>query len=502
MLFSTLLLNLEYTVLSGDPRTIDVCSVSSDSRVKSRDGLFVCICGARSDGHDYASMAYDNGFRAFVVTRPVGLPDDATIVLVKDSRRALALISAAFYGHPARELRIVGLTGTKGKTTTAITAYDILNRCGIPAAYIGSNGVKFGNVSEATLNTTPESLELQRYMRRMVDCGIKYLIMEVSSQAIYMDRICGIEFDTAVFTNLYEDHIGGAEHPTFEHYRDCKKRLFTDFGAKHLICNLDDPMAGFMMSDAKGCDILGCSALGREDADVRAYGIKKVRGREALSVSFKLVAEGRELCAAFPMPGAFSVSNALLAAAICLKAGLLPEEIAAALSEVTVEGRFETLASPSGALFVIDYAHNGAALSAALSAIREFSPERIICLFGSVGGRTKGRRRELGRVAAALADLCILTADNPDSERVDSIIDDIAVCFEGEGSCPFVRIPDREEAIRYAVSIAKAGDVVLLAGKGHEKYQLVDGKKLDFSERDIVMRAVAESVSDSKKQYI
>lgn len=492
MLFSSLLHNLEYTLLSGDPDKCEVRSLCRDSREKTENGIFVCIKGAKSDGHSFAEMAYNNGCRAFVVTHPISLPADACVVLTSDTRIALAEVSAAFYGYPSKELKVIGITGTKGKTTTALTVFEVMNNCGIPTAYIGSNGIKFGGGSFPTLNTTPESAELQKQMRIMADEGIKYLVMEVSSQAIYMNRIHGIEFETVAFTNLSVDHIGGAEHPTFEHYRDCKKRLFTDYGAKNIIFNFDDPYAEYMVLDAECENKISCSSTGNANADLYAKNIENVRLQSSLSVQFELVSNNINTKVSLPMPGAFSVANALLATAICKTVGTHEKAIAEKLSSVRAEGRFETLAAENGALFIIDYAHNGIALTAALETIREFSPARLICLFGSVGGRTEGRRRELGEVAASLADLCILTSDNPDFEDPNKIISDIAACFKEGESCPYVVIPDRREAIRFAVSGAKPGDVVLLAGKGHENYQLICGKKIHFSERTIIGEALAE----------
>ena len=492
MLFSTLLKNLKYTVLTGDPDSCQVLSLCRDSRIASQKGVFVCISGAKSDGHSFADMAYKNGCRAFVASRPITLPNDACVVLTDDTRIALAEVSAAFYGYPSNELKIVGITGTKGKTTTALTTFEVMNSCDIPTAYIGSNGIKFCGQNIATLNTTPESCELQKHMRIMVDSGIKYLIMEVSSQAIYMNRIHGIKFESAAFTNLSVDHIGGAEHPTFEHYRDCKKRLFTDFGAKNIIYNSDDPYAKYMVGDTTDAVKISCSPSGNSSADLYAQKIENIRLPHALSVSFEMISEGKFRKVSLPMPGAFSVANALLATAICKTAGIDEDTIAKKLTFVRAEGRFETLSAPNGALFIIDYAHNGIALTAALKTIRDFSPERLICLFGSVGGRTEGRRRELGEVASTLADLCILTSDNPDFESPEKIINDIALWFKEGVSCPYVTIPDRRKAIRFAVANANPGDVVLLAGKGHEDYQLICGKKLHFSEKVIIEEALAE----------
>lgn len=491
MLFSTLIKDLNHTVISGSPDTCPVECLCRDSRERCENGLFVCINGAKSDGHRFAKMAYDNGCRAFVASRPIELPSDAAVILTSDTRIALAEISAAFYGYPARELKIIGITGTKGKTTTALTAYEVMNACGIPTAYIGSNGIKFNGKSYPTLNTTPESAELHKQMRIMVNSGIKYLVMEVSSQAIYMNRIHGMEFETVAFTNLSVDHIGGAEHPTFEHYRDCKKKLLTDFGAKNIVYNSDDPYADYMIRDSVCEKKIGCSAGGNKCADIYAEEIENRRLKSSLSVIFKMISEGKSTNVSLPMPGKFSVSNAILATAICKTAGLDESVIAEKLSFVRAEGRFETVSAPSGALFIIDYAHNGASLAAALNTIREFSPARLFCLFGSVGGRTEGRRRELGEVAAALADFCIITSDNPDFEDPQKIINDISACFTESGACSYITISDRREAIRFAVANAKPDDVVLLAGKGHENYQLVCGQKLSFSERDVLEEAIS-----------
>ncbi len=493
MLFSSLLKTIKYTVLSGDPENCEVDIICQDSRYISKNGLFVCIVGTKSDGHDYAEIAYKNGCRAFIVTRPISLPSDACTVLTGDTRIALASVSAEFYCHPSKQLKVIGITGTKGKTTTALTTFEILNAAKIPTAYIGSNGIKYCGSSFPTANTTPESLDLQRYMHLMVKSGIKYLVMEVSSQAIYMNRIHGMDFETVVFTNLSPDHIGGAEHPTFEHYRDCKKRLFTDFAAKNAIYNLDDPHAEYMVGETMAKKI-ACSPGGNKNADIYATNAENKRLPGSLSVYFDLVTNQETVRASVPMPGAFSVANALLATAICQSIGLDIQTITDSLKNVRAEGRFEAIPSDIGALFIIDYAHNGASLAAALKTLREFSPKRLICLFGSVGGRTEGRRKELGDVASELADFCIITSDNPDFEPPGKIIDDIALSFKRDGSCPYVTIFDRRDAIKYAISNARDGDIILLAGKGHEKYQLICGKKVPFSERTMVEELLIEFI--------
>ena len=492
MLLHDILSKIEYKLIGDLRGETEIRSICRDSRLATADSIFVCIKGAAADGHDFARAAYAKGARIFLAERKLELPSDALTILVPDTRIGLALLSAEFYGHPDKELKIVGITGTKGKTTSALTAYSVLNAAGIKSGYIGSNGVRFDQYSYKTANTTPESCDLFKYMRLMVDSGVKYLVMEVSSQAIFMNRIHGIEFDICAFTNLYIDHIGGAEHPTFEHYRDSKRRLFTDFGAKNVIFNADDEWADYMVKDSNA-KLISFSCL-KNDTDFHASSIESSVGEGSLCVSFDIKFLKKLHSTHVCMPGAFSVYNALLACAVCHELGLSVDRICSLLPSVSIDGRFEIIGTAQNGIFVIDYAHNGASLEAALNALREYSPKRLICLFGSVGGRTFNRRRELGDVAARLADLCILTSDNPDFESPEKIIDDIARSFDRDGSCPYVKIPDRRDAIRHAVRHSRRGDIILLAGKGHEDYQLICEKKIPFSERAIILEALDEMV--------
>lgn len=472
----------------------DIASLCHDSRKANGTCLFVCIKGATADGHNYARMAYERGCRIFVAEHD--LPDvgaDATVLLCPDSRLALAQLSARFFGNPSDKLFVIGITGTKGKTTTALMIYNILNSCGLPCGYIGSNGIDYGSFHGETPNTTPESYTLQMFMREMVNVGVKYLVMEVSSQALYLHRVHGISFDLCLFTNLSEDHIGGAEHPTFEHYRDCKRSLFSDYGAPVVIGNADDAYNEEMMTAAPvGTKIVRFAT--EAPADYRATNATLFRHTDCLGVTFQYHCDGQAFDVSLNFPGKFSVYNALAAIAVCRECGLSPEQIASSLETVHIKGRFELVRALPYATFILDYAHNRASLSSALETLRLYQPSRLICLFGSVGGRTEGRRVELGSVAASMADFCILTSDNPDFEDPDAILDDISSQFRF-GGCPYVRIPDREEAIRYAVSIAQEGDVFLFAGKGHEDYQLILGEKIPFSERDILMDSAASLIS-------
>ena len=486
MLFSQLIkpLTIAFSLRGRDRREENFTHITNDSRQVSRDSIFVCIKGAISDGHRYARSAYENGCRVFVATQPLKLPADAMTMLTADTRIALALLSIQLYRDPSHEIHVVGITGTKGKTTSALMTAQILNQCGIPAGYIGSNGVEYDGKHFDTLNTTPESCDIQRYLRDMVNAGTRVCVMEVSSQALKLGRVNGVRFDTCAFTNLSPDHISAYEHPDFEDYKACKASLFRNFHHRHLIYNADDPLA----EDVVGSSRAKATRIGLyRPADLTADGIILMRDQGRLGLQFTLHSVQGERTVELPFPGIFSVYNALIAIAICRRFGLDDRRIIEALKHVVICGRFEVIDLPHGATVIIDYAHNGVSLRSALETLRLYDPFRLICIFGSVGGRTQMRRAELGRVAAELADLCILTSDNPDNEPPMDIIRDIAEQF-GKDSCPYLTIPDREEAIAHAISHSLPGDIILLAGKGHERYQLVAGRQIPFCERDIVTR--------------
>lgn len=468
---------------------LQIDTVCYDSRMCSRDTLFVCIRGAVTDGHLYAKNAYERGCRAFLCEESVDLPDDAAVIICENTRRMLALVSAELYGRPADSMRLIGITGTKGKTTTCLLIYSILNAAGIPTGYIGTVGVMYAGRRTSTLRSTPESADLHQHFYNMKQAGITTVVMEVSSQAVYMDRIYGLTFDACAFTNLSPDHIGGNEHPTFEHYRDCKARLLSDYGASFVVYNSDDENAAYMM---KNVTALTASVSVKNTADYYADNVSNWREKGSLGVSFTLHAGDVERRILLRTPGAFSVYNALVAVAICRRCGVPYAAIASSLSETTPLGRFEVVdASLPYATFVIDYAHNELSLRSALSVLREYKPHRLVVLVGSVGGRTFSRRAPIGAAISELADFCILTADDPDFEDPMDIIHDILEGF-GDRDTPFVCIPDRREAVRYAVEHAEPGDIVLFAGKGHESFILINGEHVPFSERSIIVETAAE----------
>ncbi len=468
--------------------------ISYDSRIAARGTLFVCINGSITDGHKYARDAYERGCRAFLCEHEIDLPRDAAIMLTENTSLALPLVSAEFYGRPADKLCIIGITGTKGKTTTALLIHEILNNAGIKTGYIGSAGVIFDGIRTSSLRTTPESTDLHMYFRKMLASGVTTVVMEVSSQAIYRDRVYGVKFDTCVYTNLSPDHIGPYEHPDFDHYRDCKARLFRDFGCNFIVYNKDDANAEYML---RGASALAQSVSTKSNADFIGHSSSKWRSDSALGIDFLCRFCDVDHKIRLRSPGEFSVYNALLAIAVCKHYGVSFESIAASLEAYSPLGRFEVVDTLPYATFVIDFAHNELSIRSALSVLREYSPSRLIVLVGSVGGRTFSRRAPIGSAVSELADLCILTADDPDYEDPMDIIKDILSGF-GESETPYVCIPDRKEAIEYAVSEAKPGDIVLLAGKGHENFQLLFGEHTPFSERGILKEAAQKLTVSAK----
>lgn len=482
MKLQKLLSKIEYKAIGDLDPNFNVEELCHDSRRTHENAVFVCIKGALSDGHDYIGSAYSRGCRYFITEKEVDLPPDACILITLDTRKALSLMSAEFFENPADELTVIGITGTKGKTTTSLMIYEILNKCGKSCGYIGSNGVDFGKFHYETANTTPESYDLQMYMREMVLAGVKYLVMEVSSQALYLHRVHGIKFDICIYTNLSVDHIGGHEHPTFEHYKECKRTLFSDYGADTVIYNADDEYASEMISNVKNAKTVSYSIC--NIADYFATDITSYKKDDALGIEFSINSSKKRYKGRLCFPGKFSVYNALSAVSACVECGIDIDVIANTLEKIRIKGRFELVKALPYAMFIIDYAHNEVSLTSALNALREYSPTRLICLFGSVGGRTQGRRAEMGRVASRLADFSIITSDNPDFEDPESIMSDIESQFDDKDK--YIKISDRKEAIAYAVRIARKGDVFLFAGKGHENYQLILGKKIPFSEKEIL----------------
>ena len=483
MKLSTLLQDQFSTVSAPDT---DITLVTERAEKADASSIFVCICGANFDGHSLAPVAYANGCRVFVAQKELALPTDALVLVCDNTRAALAHLACAFYGDPSHEMRLIGITGTKGKTTTAQLLSHILNRNGIPCGYIGTNGISYADVTRPTRNTTPDAITLQQTLCEMHAAGVSTAVIEVSSQALMQRRADGIRFTGVLFTNLFPDHIGPNEHTDLADYTACKRRLFTDFDATHAIFNADDAITPAMARATTAERPILCSIKDR-DAAFFADHIELLGADEGLGVRFE-VRKGNEthICV-LPLIGSVNVSNALLALATANEVfGIDLFNAARTLSDATVAGRSELIPLANGACVVIDYAHNGASLRQLLTTLREYAPTRLITLFGSIGGRAQLRRRDLGVAAAELSDLAILTSDNPCYEDPDAIINEIATAFEGSPT-PYVQITDRAQAIRYALGLLRTGDILVLAGKGHENYQLVGDEKRSFCERSIVM---------------
>lgn len=457
----------------------------------SPGSLFVCIAGARFDGHEYAAAAVTAGATVLVAEREISVPEHVTFVLVEDTRKALAYLSAAWFGHPAKELITIGITGTKGKTTTAYMVYHILEKVGIKAGLVGTVEVKNGADTIPASHTTPESFLLQKYFREMVDNGCRAVVMEVSSQALKLSRVGGVLFDYGVFTNLEPDHIGPNEHADFKEYVECKARLFKQ--CRSGIFNGDDPNAVDMMMNCT-CDIMtfGC----KDGADLVATGIDLHRNDGKLMVSYKTKGV-LETEIAVPIPGMFTVYNSLTAVAICRKLNVPVEVMQTAFLEVQVKGRLESVFVSPKFSVMIDYAHNAMSLKSLLTALKEYKPKRLVCLFGCGGNRSRDRRFEMGEISSRYADLTIVTSDNPRFEEPEAIIEDILTGVK-KADGAYVTVLDRKEAIRYAILNAEEEDVIVLAGKGHEDYQEIQGVKYPMDERVLIREILSELAPEDK----
>lgn len=481
MQLSEILQGVSCEPVSQDP---DISDIVYDSRKAERGKLFVAIPGEAVDGHKFAPSAYGLGCRVFAVERYLDLPQDALQIKVQSSRAALSRMSANLFDHPSEKLKIIGVTGTKGKSTIVYLMQGVLKEAGINAGIIGTNGIEFCGRKLKTVNTTPESYELHKTFSEMLKSGVETVVMEVSSQGIKMDRVNDVAFDCGVFTNLSPDHIGPGEHKSMEEYISCKAKLFTM--CQKSVINADDAQSQRMLSSAKG-EVITFST--RQPADLFADHELLWQSSNMLGVSFDLHCGDDVTEVKTCLPGEFSVYNGLAVLGISQAMNIDRKSAVSALAKTTVPGRAELIPLLPDVKIVIDYAHNRLSMENIMQAMKAYDPKRIICVFGSVGGRTQLRRKQLGEIASRYADLCILTADNPDFEDPSDIARDIRDGFVRD--CEYVIIPDREQAIAYAVETAQSGDLILLCGKGHEDYQLICGKRVPFSEKEVLGRIVA-----------
>ena len=487
MVLAALLEKLEYELVSGSA-DMQIKDVVYDSRKVTEGSLFICIEGGTVDGHTFIPDVVKKGAKALIVTKDVSdlLPEgaDVTVIKVKDSRYALAFVSAAYFGHPAEKLKVIGITGTKGKTTTTYLVKSILEHAGHKVGLVGTIEAIIGQEHIPANNTTPESYILQEYFAKMVEAGCDTVVMEVSSQGLMLHRTQGFVFDYGIFTNIESDHIGPLEHKDFDDYMHCKGLLFKQ--CRVGIVNCDDAHYQDVIKDHT-CKI---ETFGfAENADYRAQDLKLISGAGFLGIDFK--ARGKvNLDIELHAPGRFSVYNALCAIAICNHFGVTADEVKEALLQAHVKGRIELVKVSDDFTLMIDYAHNAMALESLLTTLREYKPKRLVCLFGCGGNRSKLRRYEMGEVSGKLADLTVITSDNPRNEEPQAIIDDIKVGISKTDG-KYVEIIDRKEAIAYVIRHGQPGDVIVLAGKGHEDYQEIKGKKYPMDERDIIADVLA-----------
>ena len=478
MRLNDILIGIEYEIINGSIE-LDISDIYYDSRKVSEGSLFVALVGANSDGHDYIDMAIGKGARSIVVEKDIELDSNITVIKVSNTRRILSRLAINYYGNPSSELTMIGITGTKGKTTTASMIKNILEEDGKSTGVIGTLGVSFNDKHYDTVNTTPESLELQKYLREMVDDGVRYVIMEVSSQALKVGRVEGMVFDYGIFTNLTQDHIGENEHPDMDDYIYSKSLLFGM--CKHGIFNIDDEHYDKMACNAL-CDM---HTFGHNsNADLVIDNVKLLRREHFIGIELNTngVINDKFLV---NTPGEFSAYNSACAIMVANFLGCNILSIKRALEKVAVKGRMEIVPVNDKYSVIIDYAHNGVSIKSVLETMRLYNPKRIVSLFGCGGNRSKDRRYDMGEISGKYSDLTIVTEDNSRFEDVEDIMSDIEIGLKRTDG-KYIKIDNRTDAIKYALDNALEGDIILLLGKGHETYQEKNGVRIHYDEREII----------------
>ena len=512
------LAGLDYEVLCGDAET-EVSEVVYDSRKAAPGAVFVCMAGSKTDSHAFIPQVYAAGCRVFVVEKSAeelcadetlcglfgkalrrGRKDSAAapvFIRVGNGRRALAFLSAARFGHPEQKLKLIGLTGTKGKTTVSYLLKSILEHCGERVGVIGTNGCEIAGEHFETKNTTPESYEISERLAQMAEAGCGYAVMECSSQGFKMHRTDAVLFDYGLFLNISPDHIGPLEHADFDEYLSCKAKIFAQ--SKIGVINADDAHAEELIAAQRG----------RADFQMLTYGLlpetEDAAGAQPdlYADNLRYLVDGSFVGTEFDvhglvngqfrlsLPGAFNVSNALAALCVCQSLGLPEEKVREALSEIHVSGRMEIVYKSDCFQVLVDYAHNEVSMESLLAALRQYRPKRLVVVFGCGGNRSKERRTGMGAAAARAADLTILTADNSRFEKTEDIIADIREAYFAAGGSRerLIEIPDRREAISWAMRHAEDGDMIAVIGKGHENYQEVCGERTHFSDREEILKA-------------
>ncbi len=514
------LAGLNYQVLMGE-EDAEVSEVVYDSRRAAPGAVFVCMVGTKVDSHRFIPQVLEKGTRVFVVERE---PDaetmrllrtnrtqeeaPVTVIRVENARSALAHLSAARFGYPARKMTCIGVTGTKGKTTTTYMIKAILEAAGRKVGLIGTAGAVIGEHTYPTANTTPESYELQRYFAQMAEEGCEYMIMEVSSQGLKMHRVDAIDFDYGLFTNISNDHIGPNEHADFGEYLYYKSQMLNlcrvglinrdDEHYAQIVQQVEENMAAYGEPEDETGGRGGALTKGYAcytyaldtEADFMANDIHYVSEPDFVGLDFHVSGRyGLEM--RVNIPGRFNVYNALAAVAVCSFFDLPKEKVRHALEHLSVNGRMEIVHTSERCTVLVDYAHNAVSMESLLLTLRDYRPKRLVCVFGCGGNRSKDRRYSMGEIGGRLADLCILTADNSRFEKVEDILADIRSSIEKTGGA-FLEIPDRREAITYSIVNARPGDMIAVIGKGHEDYQEINGVRYPFSDRQVIEEVIGK----------
>lgn len=478
-----LLKNVDYELVKGS-LDVEISDVKDDSRKVEQDDMYIAKVGASSDGHKYIPDVIKKGAKVIVIEKDMDIQEDVTVIKVKSSREAMAEISAAYFNYPAKELTVIGITGTAGKTSTSTILKRMIEADGKKAGLIGTIGAFIGKRKITLHNTTPENYEIQKLFREMCDEECKYAIMEVSSQGLKMHRVDGFTFDYGVFTNISNEHIGPNEHASFEEYMYCKSLLFQK--CKVGIINVDDSNYKNILKDHT-CEVIKFG-MNEENLDMKASNIKFIMNDKFLGMGFDVTGKINDSFEV-SIPGRFSVYNSLCAITIANEIGISKEAMKKVLTSVSVKGRMELAVSNDKYKLIIDYAHNEDEMTNLMETIMEYKPKRIVCIFGGGGNRARDRRFDMGEISGKYAGLTILTEDNPRFEDMESINNDIITGLNRSNG-KYIVINDRQEAIEYAMKNAQEGDIILLIGKGHEQYQEIKGVQYFWDEREAVERAV------------
>lgn len=471
--------NIKYNLINGSI-DVDITDISFNSKTVSKNNIFVAINGYDFDGHEYIDEAIKNGANVIVVSDKVEVDCDVTVICVENTRKVLATLSSNFFGNPATKLVKIGITGTKGKTSTSFMIKEILSKANKKVGLIGTNGIYIGNKKYDNPNTTPSSYHIFKYLKEMIDLGYEYVVMEVSSHALKSYRVDNILFDYAIFTNLSIDHVGPKSHPTYDDYVYSKSLLFQR--CKVGILNLDDKEYHKMINDTNCLKY----TYGKDvSSDIRITKIKHINNKEKMGMQFSLQGLINDTFEV-NIPGEFSIYNASSAIIIGYLLHIDYSVIKEVLKNFNVRGRGEMINTYGGSKIIIDYAHNKLSVESIIDTVKQFGHNRIITIIGCSGNRSYERRIELGEAAAKDSDLVIITSDNPDFTNIDLINKDIIYGIE-KVKGKYIIINDRKEALYYAIDHFKNNDIILTLGKGHEEYQLIEGIKHYFNEREIIL---------------